>query len=126
MPRFSVIVAIVFLLVTAPSVTNATITCGEVVVLLTPCIPFGVFGGTVPPDCCKGIKGLNAAKKTTMDRRIACSCIQEGAARIPGINYDRINTLCDGKLNPWEDWKIKNKASGKTILQSTMLLWNLI
>ncbi|XP_050109345.1 non-specific lipid-transfer protein 1-like [Malus sylvestris] len=95
MARFSVIVAIVFLFVIAPFVSNATITCGEVVAWLTPCIPFGVFGGTVPPDCCKGIKELNAAQNTTMDRRIACSCIQEGAAAIPGINYDRINTLGD-------------------------------
>ncbi|CAN6556296.1 unnamed protein product [Malus baccata var. baccata] len=93
--RFSVILAIVFLFVTAASVSNATITCSEVVVFLTPCIPFGVFGGTVPLDCCKGIKRLNAAQNTTMDQRIACSCIQEGAARIPRINYDRINTLGD-------------------------------
>ncbi|KAI5321530.1 hypothetical protein L3X38_030601 [Prunus dulcis] len=87
---------LICILVTAPCVTNATITCGEVTALLTPCIPFGVFGGTVPPDCCKGIKGLNAAQNATAeDRRIACSCIQEGAAMIPGINYDRINTLGD-------------------------------
>ncbi|XP_024156622.1 non-specific lipid-transfer protein 1 [Rosa chinensis] len=90
---FAFMMLLVSMLVTTPYVSNATITCGEVTTLLTPCIPFGVFGGVVPPDCCAGIKGLNAAKKTTEDRRTACTCIQEGAARIPGIDYDRINML---------------------------------
>ncbi|KAM5582976.1 non-specific lipid-transfer protein 1-like [Rosa sericea] len=92
---FAFMVLLVSMVVTTPYATNATITCGEVTALLTPCIPFGVLGGIVLPDCCAGIKGLNAAQNTTEDRRTACTCIQEGAARIPGIDYDRINTLGD-------------------------------
>ncbi|PQM40266.1 non-specific lipid-transfer protein 1-like [Prunus yedoensis var. nudiflora] len=89
------IVVLLCELITTPYVINATVTCGQVVTLLTPCIPFGVFGGTVPPECCAGIKGLHDAQNTAEDRRTACSCIQQGAALIPGIDYDRINTLGD-------------------------------
>ncbi|CAL8998818.1 unnamed protein product, partial [Prunus brigantina] len=89
------IVVLLCVLMTTPYVINATVTCSQVVTLLTPCIPFGVYGGTVPPECCAGIKGLHDAQNTAEDRRTACSCIQQGAAMIPGIDYDRINTLGD-------------------------------
>ena len=99
MARFEVGVTFMVLLVSmaasTPYVTKATITFGEVTALLTPCIPYGVLGGIVPPGCCAGIKGLNAAQNTTEDRRTACTCIQQGAAGIPGIDYDRINMLGD-------------------------------
>ncbi|KAB2607227.1 non-specific lipid-transfer protein 1-like [Pyrus ussuriensis x Pyrus communis] len=88
-------VVLLSMLVTAPYTVNATVTCGQVVTLLTPCIPFGVFGGDVPPDCCAGIKGLHDIQNTAEDRRTACSCIQKGAAMIPGLDYDRVNTLGD-------------------------------
>ena len=114
MARFQVGVAFMVILISmamnTPHVTKATITCGEVTTLLTPCIPFGVLGGIVLPDCCAGIKGLNAAQNTTEDRRTDCTCIQEGAARIPGIDYDRINMLgnlcgspCPYKVYPSTD-----------------------
>ncbi|KAL5580528.1 hypothetical protein UlMin_012970 [Ulmus minor] len=72
---------------------EATITCEQVTNWLTPCISYGVFGGIVAPACCEGIKELNAAYQTKEDIRGACSCVKDGAARIPGINYDRINQL---------------------------------
>ncbi|KAK6234523.1 hypothetical protein QUC31_018319 [Theobroma cacao] len=83
---------LVSMLVAAPYV-NATISCEQVTNWLTPCITYGLFGGTVPPGCCEGIKTLNAASNTTEDRRAQCNCVKEGAAKIPGLNYDRVNEL---------------------------------
>ncbi|KAJ0008082.1 hypothetical protein Pint_30605 [Pistacia integerrima] len=60
---------------------------------LTPCIGYGVMGGVFPASCCQGIRALNAASNTTEDRRAQCNCDKEGAAKIPGLDYDRVNTL---------------------------------
>ncbi|XP_062017324.1 non-specific lipid-transfer protein 1-like [Rosa rugosa] len=89
------LVILVSVLVTTPYVIKAAVTCEQVVNYLTPCIPFGVFGGSVPEECCAGVKGLHDAEVTTEDRRTACGCIQKGCAMIPGLDYDRVNTLGD-------------------------------
>ncbi|QCD77905.1 hypothetical protein DEO72_LG1g1533 [Vigna unguiculata] len=39
------------------------------------------------------IIALNAAYKNAEDRRRACQCIKDRAARINGINYDLINEI---------------------------------
>ncbi|XWS71948.1 hypothetical protein CRYUN_Cryun03dG0182400 [Craigia yunnanensis] len=83
---------LVFALMAAPYV-SATISCEQVTNWLTPCITYGLFGGTVPSACCAGINTLNAASNTTEDRRAQCNCVKEGAAKIPGLNYDRVNEL---------------------------------
>ncbi|KAL9459736.1 hypothetical protein AB3S75_003020 [Citrus x aurantiifolia] len=80
---------------TAPLNATTTITCEQVTIWLTPCIYYGVLGGAVQPTCCDGIRSLNAASKTTEDRRTQCNCVKEGAVRIPGLDYDRVNTLLD-------------------------------
>ena len=72
---------------------DAKITCEQVTIWLTPCIGYGVLGGVVPASCCQGIKALNAASNTTEDRRAQCNCVKEGAAKIPGLDYDRVNKL---------------------------------
>ncbi|KAH9668415.1 non-specific lipid-transfer protein 1 [Citrus sinensis] len=80
---------------TAPLNVATAITCEQVTIWLTPCISYGVLGGAVQPACCEGIRALNAASKTTEDRRTQCNCVKEGAARIPGLDYDRVNMLPD-------------------------------
>ena len=77
----------------AAAYVDATITCAAVLNLLTPCINYVIFGGTVPPACCEGIKALDAASSTTKDHRAACSCIMDDISRIPGINYEVVGTL---------------------------------
>ncbi|KAF5744446.1 non-specific lipid-transfer protein 1-like isoform X1 [Tripterygium wilfordii] len=104
-------VLIMSILVGVPEANAASaITCEQVTIWLTPCIGYGVLGGVVPDACCSGIKALNAASKTAEDRRTQCQCVKEGAARIPGLNYDRVNTLpdicgsaCPYKLSPTLD-----------------------
>ncbi|GAY66741.1 hypothetical protein CUMW_251240, partial [Citrus unshiu] len=58
---------------TAPLNAATAITCEQ----LTPCISYGVLGGAVQPACCEGIRALNAASKTTEDRRTQCNCVKE-------------------------------------------------
>ncbi|KAH9668416.1 non-specific lipid-transfer protein [Citrus sinensis] len=65
---------------TAPLNVATAITCEQVTIWLTPCISYGVLGGAVQPACY---------------RRIQCNCVKEGAARIPGLDYDRVNMLPD-------------------------------
>lgn len=92
--KAALVAAVAFMLATALGrVSASNITCEQVTNWLMPCIGYGVFGGTVPPECCKGLKELIAAKHTQEDRRVSCHCIQDGAAKIPGIDYDRINNL---------------------------------
>lgn len=88
-----------------PHHVNAAITCEQVTYYLTPCIGYGVFGGTVAPACCTGIKTLLAAAKTTEDLRKKCNCVKEGAARIPGLNYDRVNEI-PGKCGTTSPYKV--------------------
>ncbi|PON37680.1 Lipid transfer protein/Par allergen [Parasponia andersonii] len=92
---YQVALVAALMLLAAPSRVDAAsnITCEQVTTWLTPCISYGVFGGTVAPECCQGIKDLNAAYHTKDDIRAACTCIQDGAAMIPGIDYDRINNI---------------------------------
>ncbi|OMP02296.1 Plant lipid transfer protein/Par allergen [Corchorus olitorius] len=83
---------------------KAEITCGEVTYWLFPCISYGVFGGTVDPACCTGVKTALAAAKTAEDIRKKCECVKEGAALIPGLNYTRVNEipkLC-GTTSPYQ------------------------
>ena len=89
---------------------DASITCAEVTTLLTPCISYAIFGGTVPQACCEGVKAVHAGSTTVEDHRATCSCIMDGISRIPGINYDLVGTLpetcgttCTYKITPTTD-----------------------
>ncbi|KAG8633684.1 non-specific lipid-transfer protein 1 [Manihot esculenta] len=90
--EFLAVIVVCSLFVIAPHV-YAKISCEQVTMLLTPCIPYAVFGGDVPPACCSGIKESLALVKTTEDLRLKCECVKEGAAGIPGLNYTRVNEL---------------------------------
>lgn len=85
-------VVLVCLLVTAPQ-ADATVTCSQVTQLLNPCVNYLIYGGAIPSSCCAGVKQVKAAAKTGEDRRTACSCIQDGAAMIPGIDYNLVASL---------------------------------
>ncbi|GMN23365.1 hypothetical protein TIFTF001_000106 [Ficus carica] len=106
--KFAVLVTLLALALAAANIRgDATLTCEQVTEWLTPCIPYGVYGGTVAPECCSGIYKLNAAYKSNDDIRAACTCIQDGAAAIPLLDYDRINeipglcgTSCPYKVYP--------------------------
>nr|AMN14867.1 putative lipid-transfer protein 2 [Nepenthes mirabilis] len=76
---------LICMLVAAPQAA-ATITCGQVVQYLLPCLSYLRNGGRIPPRCCPGVRGLNSAARTTPDRQAACNCLKT-AARSYRINY---------------------------------------
>ena len=107
--KVALAVLMAFMLVSA-SHAEATLTCDQVTMWLTPCISYAVLGGSVSPLCCQGVNSLNAAYKTADDRRGACQCIKDKAAYIPGIDYERVNaipgkcgTTCPYKVYPSTD-----------------------
>nr|KYP44526.1 Non-specific lipid-transfer protein 1 [Cajanus cajan] len=89
------------------SYSESTLTCDQVTIWLSPCIPYAVMGGNVSALCCQGVYDINKAYKNGDDRRAACQCIKDKAAYIPGINYNRVNkvaskcgTKCPYKVYP--------------------------
>lgn len=73
---------------------EASISCGQVVSSLSPCIGYvKSAGGVVPPACCSGIKSLNSKANTTPDRQTACNCIKSAAGNISGVNLGLASAL---------------------------------
>ncbi|XP_019187988.1 PREDICTED: non-specific lipid-transfer protein-like [Ipomoea nil] len=80
-----VCVAVLCMVVVAPH-AEAAITCGTVASSLVSC--FKYIKGTEPltAACCKGVKDLAAAAKTTADRQTACNCLKSLAGKLSGFN----------------------------------------
>ncbi|XP_045823612.1 non-specific lipid-transfer protein 1-like [Trifolium pratense] len=109
MTKVALIVLMACMLI-ASSHAKATLTCDQVTIWLTPCIPYGMLGGSVSPMCCQGVHSINAAYKNGDDRRLACQCIQDKAAQIPLLDYTRVNQIgelcgseCPYKVYPSTD-----------------------
>ncbi|GLT74778.1 hypothetical protein SLA2020_465540 [Shorea laevis] len=78
--------AVLLCMTLSASVAQA-ITCGQVSSSLAQCLNYIKGSGTLPPGCCSGVKSLNAAAKTTADRKTACNCLKTLASSVSGINY---------------------------------------
>ena len=85
-----VLVAVVLLvLMAAPSVINAGVTCGQVLSYLTPCISYAMGRGSEPPAaCCSGVSNLNAAANNTADRQATCKCLKQITSTMPALKPD--------------------------------------
>ena len=79
---------LITMVVIGAAIGSDAITCGQVTSSLSSCINY-VSGKVpaVPPPCCSGVKSLNAAAKTTPDRRTVCNCLKTLTGSIRGINY---------------------------------------
>ncbi|KAJ0650946.1 putative plant non-specific lipid-transfer protein/Par allergen [Helianthus annuus] len=84
-------IMIICMVVVAPYA--AALTCGDVNSKLIPCLNYLKHGGKVPVPCCKGVKGLNAAAKTTAEKKTACSCMKKAYKRLSGIKEDNAVAL---------------------------------
>ncbi|KAL0914928.1 hypothetical protein M5K25_015320 [Dendrobium thyrsiflorum] len=82
----AVVFMLSFLLVSCFLRDAAAITCGQVVSAVSPCLSYLRTGGSPPPACCSGVKGLNSAARTTPDRQAACNCLKQIAGSVPGLN----------------------------------------
>ncbi|PWA41078.1 plant lipid transfer protein/Par allergen [Artemisia annua] len=85
-------VVVACMVVFAPN-ANAVITCGQVTAGLLPCLGYLRNGGPVPAACCNGVKGLNNAAKSPVDRKSACNCLKNSYNAIGGINGGNAGTL---------------------------------
>ncbi|OAY44687.1 non-specific lipid-transfer protein P5 [Manihot esculenta] len=81
---------LVSLVVGAPKVSRAAVTCEQVVTNLYPCINYVLRGGQVPGQCCTGIKNLFSAAQNTPDRRTVCKCMKS-AISSSGVAYNSYN-----------------------------------
>ncbi|PIN10575.1 hypothetical protein CDL12_16830 [Handroanthus impetiginosus] len=72
--------AIAVVLLAAPA---ATITCGDVMKDLMPCINYLTSGSGAPPsNCCAGVSSLASAATSTADKQAACACLKNAAKNI--------------------------------------------
>ncbi|XP_050218746.1 non-specific lipid-transfer protein 8-like [Mercurialis annua] len=75
--------ATLLLLLLANSVSEAAISCSDVIKDVRPCVNYLVNGSGKPPAaCCAGASALSSSATTTADKRTACSCIQSAAQKL--------------------------------------------
>ncbi|KAK4364978.1 hypothetical protein RND71_016336 [Anisodus tanguticus] len=86
----------------ASTVEDATVTCNTVYSNLEPCLGFVLGGGgSVPSECCSGLKSLLSAARTTTDRQSACKCVKSVASSATGEQISRaakIPGLCKANV----------------------------
>lgn len=88
---FVVMVVVYMVVATTPNVKLAeALTCGQVTGALAPCLGYLRTAGSVPVPltCCNGVRGLNNAARTTIDRRTACNCLKQTANAIADLNLN--------------------------------------
>ncbi|KAK1355547.1 Non-specific lipid-transfer protein [Heracleum sosnowskyi] len=87
-----VVMVIYMVVATTPNVKLAegALTCGQVTGALAPCLAYLRTQGSVPVPvtCCNGVRGLNRAARTTVDRRTACNCLKQTATAISDLNLN--------------------------------------
>ncbi|MED6110009.1 hypothetical protein PIB30_038908 [Stylosanthes scabra] len=65
------------------------LTCMQVVQDLMPCLSYVEYGGTVPAQCCNGIRTLMGAASTRQDHQTVCTCLKNA---VQGVSFNR-NTI---------------------------------
>ncbi|RCV30194.1 hypothetical protein SETIT_6G074400v2 [Setaria italica] len=90
-----VVAAMAFLVVTmAARPAEGAVTCAEVDSNLRPCVGYVTGKEAAPPaECCAGVKRIRALPSGTVERRQACECVKQAAAKFPGLNADAIRDL---------------------------------
>ncbi|XVF37416.1 hypothetical protein REPUB_Repub20aG0005900 [Reevesia pubescens] len=74
--KLASLMLVVYMVVSAPEVTKAAVTCGDVVNHLMPCVSYVSNGGPLTEGCCNGIKTLYGQAQTSGDRQNVCNCIK--------------------------------------------------
>ncbi|XVF82889.1 hypothetical protein PTKIN_Ptkin16aG0087100 [Pterospermum kingtungense] len=95
---------------------GAITTCGQITSALAPCIAYlrGNGAGSVPGNCCSGIKSLNSAAQTTADRQASCSCVKTVAGTVSGINLSLASSIA-GKCGVNIPYKISPKIDCNSV-----------
>ncbi|KAI4353518.1 hypothetical protein L6164_002462 [Bauhinia variegata] len=90
--KIAMVVLMCFSLMGA-SITQATISCGQVRSALTPCLNYLQNTGPLAPPCCASVKNLAAAAQTTGDKQVACNCLKFVPSKIPNLNQGNVASL---------------------------------
>ncbi|KAL8038963.1 hypothetical protein ABFS82_10G004800 [Erythranthe guttata] len=77
-------IALIAAVMVAPLITETAaaatappqISCGRVTSTLAPCFEYVLGGGSVPVNCCTGVKSLYKESSTTAARRNVCFCLK--------------------------------------------------
>ncbi|XP_019446775.1 PREDICTED: non-specific lipid-transfer protein 1-like [Lupinus angustifolius] len=101
------------MVVVGAPIAHATITCGQVVSGIAPCLTYLQSGGTVPGTCCNGVKGLVALAQSTADKQTACNCLKSAASstRFDPANAASLPDKCGVNL----PYKISTSTNCNTI-----------
>ncbi|OEL27070.1 hypothetical protein BAE44_0011913 [Dichanthelium oligosanthes] len=83
-----------FLMIVAARPAEGTVTCAEVDANLRPCVGYVTGKEAAPPaECCAGVKRIRVMPSGAAERRQACECVKQAAARFEGLNVDAIREL---------------------------------
>ncbi|CAO2186835.1 unnamed protein product [Urochloa humidicola] len=90
----AMVAAVAFLVIMAAKPGEGAVTCAAVDANLLPCVGYVTGKEAAPPgECCAGVKRIRAMPSNTAERRQACECVKQAAARFPGLNADAIASL---------------------------------
>nr|GEY97505.1 non-specific lipid-transfer protein-like [Tanacetum cinerariifolium] len=78
------VMMVVLLALSAPEVE--AVTCGQVVGAVAPCLGYLRNGGSPPPTCCNGVRGLRNQARTTGDRKTICNCLKSASSSYRGVS----------------------------------------
>nr|A0AT28.1 RecName: Full=Non-specific lipid-transfer protein 1; Short=LTP1; Flags: Precursor [Lens culinaris]AAX35806.1 lipid transfer protein 1 precursor [Lens culinaris] len=112
--RVSCLVALMCMVVISAPMAEAAISCGTVSGALVPCLTYLKGGPGPSPQCCGGVKRLNGAARTTIDRRAACNCLKSSAGSISGLKPGNVATL-PGKCGVRLPYTISTSTNCNTI-----------
>ncbi|KAL5541167.1 hypothetical protein UlMin_044384 [Ulmus minor] len=77
------VVVALMLLFLAVTVSEAAISCSDVIKDLRPCVSYLVNGSGKPPaSCCAGVSALASAASTAADKKTACECIKSASKNL--------------------------------------------
>lgn len=87
-------VALVVLLLMATAGAHGAVTCAEVDANLRPCVGYATGKEAAPPaECCAGVRRIRAMPSGAAERRQACECVKQAAARFQGLDADAVRDL---------------------------------
>ncbi|CAL5004229.1 unnamed protein product [Urochloa decumbens] len=91
----AMVAAVAFLvMVMAARPAEGAVTCAEVDASLLPCVGYLTGKEAAPPgECCAGVKRIRVMPSGTAERRQACECVKQAAAKFPGLNANAIASL---------------------------------
>ncbi|KAL8517055.1 hypothetical protein ACS0TY_015331 [Phlomoides rotata] len=70
----ALLIAAVLVAAVAPP-AEAAISCNTVITTLRPCVPYVLNRGPLG-NCCRAVRSLNNAARTTPDRQAVCKCLK--------------------------------------------------